>query len=243
MTLFFISFLAGVLTVLAPCILPLLPIVIGSSVNARSKATPYIVIASLGASILLFTYILKVSTVFITVPLYVWSYISGGVLIFFGLIFIFPAIWEHMPFVAKISKEANKTVGAGHQKKSFWGDVTVGAALGPVFSSCSPTYFVILATVLPASFALGTLYLLSYIAGLSLILALIALLGQKVIAKLNVAADSHGWFKRGVGLLFIIVGIFIFTGYDKKLEAWILQNGFLDNALRFEQNLLDEVEE
>ena len=71
MTLLFISFIAGVLTVLAPCILPLLPVVVGSSVGARSKATPFIVIGSLALSILLFTYLLKASTAFISIPPYV----------------------------------------------------------------------------------------------------------------------------------------------------------------------------
>jgi cytochrome c-type biogenesis protein len=176
MTLFIISFVAGVLTVLAPCILPLLPVVIGSSVGARSKATPYIVIGSLAFSILIFTYILKVSTAFISIPPFVWSYISGGILFGFGLILVFPKIWESLPFVNKASTDANILMGAGHQKKSIWGDVMVGAALGPVFSSCSPTYFVILATVLPASFFLGSLYLLAYLAGLVMILVFIALL-------------------------------------------------------------------
>jgi len=156
MTLLLISFVAGLLTVLAPCVLPLLPVIIGSSVGARSKATPYIVIGSLALSILIFTYLLKASTALIDIPPYVWSYLSGGILFGFGLTLLFPTLWEHLPFVNKGSVGANKILGAGYQKKSIWGDVLMGAALGPVFSTCSPTYFVIIATVLPASFLLGT---------------------------------------------------------------------------------------
>ncbi len=240
MTLLIVSFIAGVLTVLAPCVLPLLPVVIGSSVGGRSKATPYIVIASLASSILLFTYLLKASTAFITIPPYVWSYLSGGILLSFGLILLFPTLWETLPFVNKASVGANKLMGAGHQKKSIWGDILVGAALGPVFSTCSPTYLVILATVLPASFFLGTLYLLSYLAGLVSVLLLIAKLGQKLTAKLQVAADSHSWTKRFIGALFILIGIFIITGYDKKLETAVLDSGYLD-ITRIEQKILDKV--
>ncbi len=243
MTLLFVSFIAGALTVLAPCILPLLPVVIGSSVGSRSKATPFIVIGSLALSILLFTYLLKASTAFIAIPQYVWGYISGGILVLFGLVLIFPKLWEIVPFTAKAGVGANKLVGEGYQKKSIWGDVMIGAALGPVFSSCSPTYFVILATVLPASFLLGTVYLLAYIAGLVMVLSLIAVLGQGLTSKLQFVANSNGWVKRGIGALFLIVGLFIVTGFDKKLETWVLDQGYLDGVLDFEQQLLSETEE
>jgi len=243
MTLLLVSFIAGVLTVLAPCILPLLPVVIGSSVGARSKATPFIVIGSLALSILLFTYLLKASTAFIAIPQYVWGYVSGGILVAFGLALLFPQIWESLPFNQKTSANANKLVGAGYQKKSVWGDVMIGAALGPVFSSCSPTYFVILATVLPASFLLGTVYLLAYIAGLVLVLALIAILGQRLTSKLQFAADSRSWLKRGIGALFLVVGIFIVTGLDKKVETWVLERGYIDGVLNIEQQLLEQAEE
>ena len=241
MTLLLVSFIAGVLTVLAPCILPLLPVVIGSSVGARSKSTPFIVIGSLALSILLFTYLLKASTALIDIPPQVWSYLSGGILVGFGIILIFPRLWESLPFVAKTSIEANKLMGVGHQKKSIWGDVLIGAALGPVFSTCSPTYFVILATVLPASFWLGTTYLLAYIFGLVLVLVLIAILGQKLIEKIMYAASSESLFKRGVGVLFLIVGIAIISGFDKKIETKIIDSGIFD-ITQVEQRLLDKLE-
>lgn len=242
MTLFLISFLAGVLTVLAPCILPLLPVIVGSSVGSRSRLTPYIVIGSLALSILLFTYILKASTALLAIPDSAWSYLSGGILILFGLFLLFPQLWEMLPGTQRANTTANQLVGRGYQKKSFWGDVLIGAALGPVFSSCSPTYFVILATVLPASFFLGTLYLLTYIAGLVLVLLLIAVLGQRLTKRLQFAADSRSLLKRGIGGLFLLVGIFIMTGYDKKVETWVLENGYIDGVLQFEQDLLDETE-
>ena len=237
MTLLAISFIAGVLTVLAPCILPLLPVVIGTSATRRSTWTPYIVVGSLALSIILFTYLLKFSTALIMVPPEFWKYLSGGILFLFGLVLIFPALWENVPGIARLSISSNKLIGTGYQKKSFWGDVIIGAALGPVFSSCSPTYFVILASVLPASFALGSLYLFTYAAGLSLALLLIALLGQRFADRLLVAADSRGLFKRSVGIIFIAVALFVMTGYDKKVQVWILESGFVD-SVKWEQNIL-----
>ncbi len=241
MTLLIISFIAGVLTVLAPCILPLLPVVIGSSASGRSRFTPYIVVGSLSVSIIIFTYLLKVSTAFITIPPQFWTYLSGGILVFFGLTFLFPALWEKIPGMAKFSANSNKLVGAGYQKKSFTGDILIGAALGPVFSTCSPTYFVILASVLPASFLLGTVYLLAYVVGLALMLLLIGLLGQRFAGRLANFSASDGKFKRGVGILFVVLGIMIMTGLEKQLEVKLLDSGYFD-VTAIEQRLLDKVQ-
>jgi cytochrome c biogenesis protein CcdA len=240
MTFLAIAFIAGVLTVLAPCILPLLPVVIGSSASGRSKATPYIVVASLGASIILFTFLLKASTAFISIPQSFWTYLSGGILVFFGITLLSPKVWESLPGLSKLTVRSNKLLGSGHQKKSVWGDIIIGAALGPVFSTCSPTYFVILASVLPASFFLGTIYLLAYVAGLSLVLLLIAILGERFASSLTGLSDPNGKFKKGLGVLFLALGVMIMIGLDKKLEAKILDSGYFD-VTKVEQKLLEKI--
>lgn len=237
-----VSFIAGVLTVLAPCILPVLPVIIGSSAAGRSRLTPYVVVGSLAVSVILFTYILKVSTAFIMVPPEFWTYLSGGILVLFGLTLLFPTLWENIPGLSKLSVSSNKLVGAGMKKQNFWGDVLVGAALGPVFSTCSPTYFVILASVLPTSLALGTLYIFSYTLGLSLALLLIALLGESLAARLSGLADPKGWFKRILGVLFILLGMMIATGFDKQLQVIILESGFFD-VTKIEQSLLQRIQQ
>ena len=240
MTLLIVSFLAGVLTVLAPCILPLLPVVLGSSASGRSRWTPYVVVGSLALSVIVFTFILKASTAFIMVPPEVWTYLSGGILALFGLTLIFPGLWERVPGMARLSSGSNQLVGSGYQKKSLWGDALIGAALGPIFSTCSPTYFVILASVLPASFALGSLYILSYTLGLSLILLFIGLLGERFASRLSGFADPRGWWKRGIGILFLVLGVSIALGYEKKLETAILDSGYFD-ITKIEQKLLERV--
>lgn len=241
MTFLIVSFIAGVMTVLAPCILPFLPVVIGSSASGRSKWTPHIVVLSLAVSIILFTYILKASTVFVMVPPEVWAYLSGGILVLFGLTLAGPQLWERIPGIARLSARSNKLIGSGYKKKSFFGDVLIGVALGPVFSTCSPTYFVILASVLPVSFALGTTYLLAYVFGLSLMLLLVAILGQKFADRLTRVSGSRGLLKRVVGIFFIILGLVIALGYEKKLETSILESGYFD-ITTFEQMLLQKTQ-
>lgn len=229
MTFLFISFIAGILTVLAPCILPLLPVIIGGSVaDGENKHKSGVIIISLIVSIVLFTLLLKFSTVFVSIPPVVWASISGGILIAFGFISLFPKLWETLPFISKLSVNSNKLVGRGFMKKSTGGDILIGSALGPVFSSCSPTYFVILATVLPTSFAKGLLYLFVYALGLGLMLFLIARLGQRFTSRLENISDPRGWFKRGLGILFILVGVFVISGLDKKVQTAVVNGGIFD---------------
>lgn len=239
MTLLMITFIAGILTVLAPCVLPLLPVIVGGSIatNEISKKKTITVTISLGISVVVFTLLLKVSTFFIMVSPLVWQIISGTIVIFLGLVTLFPSLWEKISLSGVINRKSNKVMTAGFNRHSFWGDVIIGASLGPVFSSCSPTYFLVLATVLPVNFFLGMVYLFSYTIGLCIALFIVALVGQRIVEKLGIAADPRGWFKRTLGVIFIVVGVAVLTGQDKIIEANILSAGFFD-ITKVEQHLL-----
>ena len=240
MSLLFIAFIAGILTVLAPCTLPVLPIIIGGSVSKEhDRLRPFIITGSLALSIVLFTLLLKASTLFIDVPQATWSVISAIIIMVMGVITLFPHLWEMLALKLNLSQKSNKLLSEASHQKSYARDILVGASLGPVFSSCSPTYFLILATVLPQSLASGIVHLIVYALGLSFVLLLIAFLGQKFVSKIRWAADPKGWFKKGIGLLFILVGVFILTGTDKKLQTYILDKGFLD-VTKIEQRLLEQ---
>jgi len=123
MLLFLIAFIAGVLTVLAPCVLPLLPVIVGGSVSGGvNKARAYTVAFSLGVSVILFTLLLKASTAFIGIPQYAWMWFSGGVLVVFGIITLIPQIWDKIGLVNTLSRESNKAMSAGFMKQTFWGN-------------------------------------------------------------------------------------------------------------------------
>ena len=95
MLLLIVSFIAGILTILAPCVLPVLPVILGSSVNDKkaNKKKTLTIIVSLGVSVILFTLLLKVSTLFIDIPEYTWKIVSGVIILILGLITIFPSLW------------------------------------------------------------------------------------------------------------------------------------------------------
>ncbi|HSH18288.1 MAG TPA: cytochrome c biogenesis protein CcdA [Candidatus Saccharimonadales bacterium] len=218
------SFIAGMLTVLAPCVLALLPIIIGGSVsgNTGDKKRPLIIAASLAVSLLLFTLALKATTLFISVPPATFTYISGGIIIALGLLTLFPSVYARLIAKLGIEQRAQATLSKGYRNTNqYLGPILIGAALGPVFSSCSPVYAYLIATVLPTDFATAMVYIVFYILGLSLVLLLIGYFGQRFVSKIKFASNPKGWFQRVIAILFIIVGLLIITGYDKRSQAWV----------------------
>ena len=219
--------MAGVLSVFAACVLPLLPVIVGGSLAAGgSRRRSYIIVGSLAVSVVVFTLILKASTALIGVPEELWRYLSGSIVVFLGVVMVFPKLWVLVPGVNALNRSSNRLLAEGYQRQGVWGDVIMGAALGPVFASCSPTYFIILATVLPAQPFLGFLYLVAYAAGLSLALLLVAILGEKLVSRLGVTLDPDGKFFRGIGVVLVVVGVLVFTGVMRDVERWFIERGF-----------------
>jgi cytochrome c biogenesis protein CcdA/thiol-disulfide isomerase/thioredoxin len=218
------SFAAGILTVLAPCVLPLLPIIIGGSIsgNTRDKKRPLVIAASLAVSIIIFTLLLKATTLLINVPPQYFTYISGGIIIILGLATLFPGFYGKTLARLGIEQAAQKALGKGYtSKRELIGPIITGAALGPVFSSCSPVYAYILATVLPVNFGTAFTYIISYTIGLSLVMLAISYYGQRFISKITFVADPRGVFQRSLAIVFIIVGLLIATGFDKKFQTYV----------------------
>lgn len=237
-----LSLIAGVLTVLAPCVLPLLPVIIGGSVTDRNPWRPVIITLSLAGSIVLFTLLLKASTIFIDIPQAFWTYFSATIILVFAFSLLFPITWAkllHKLGLGRFEQSAQKSLYTNSKNTSLWGMIATGGALGPVFASCSPTYFFVLGTVLPENWLIGVVNLAAYAIGLSLVMFVVAFAGQRALGSLNSLSNPHGWFKRTLGILFLIVGMGIATGYDKKLEIAILDAGFFDVSV-VEQKLLDK---
>ncbi|MBM3204433.1 cytochrome C biogenesis protein [Candidatus Uhrbacteria bacterium] len=240
MIFFLIAVLAGILTVLAPCILPLLPIIIGSSETSERRVSrrSLVVVGSLSVSVVLFTLLLKASTLLITIPQTFWNVFSGTIIVLVGLAILFPSVWSRIPFVQKLSTLGNRAVSSGYQKKSYSGDALIGLALGPVFTTCSPTYLFIIATILPAGFLLGFIYLLGFTIGLAISLLLIAYFGGQLVKKITSHMGATTRVKQIFAGLIILVGIAILTGYDKKLETAILDSGY-GATIHFEESLIE----
>ncbi len=223
------AFLAGLLTVLAPCTLTLLPVMLGGSVGG-SKWRPLVISLSLGASVMIFTLLLKMSGAFldldgdglVDIPEGGIRWIAGGIVTLFAITMAFPKVWDWVTVKLGIHTGGQKLIEKSQEKEGIWGAVLLGLALGPVFNSCSPTYLLILASILPQDLTVGFYNLLSYTAGLVAFLLVIGYGGRAVVNKVKFAANPEGKFRRGLGFLLLIVGVAIIFSLDKTLEAWII---------------------
>jgi cytochrome c biogenesis protein CcdA/thiol-disulfide isomerase/thioredoxin len=224
MLLLFGAFFAGIITVFAPCVFALLPVIIGGSMSGdvQDKRRPFIIAGSLAVSLITFTLLLKVTTLFIDVPPAVITGISGAIILLLGLALLFPNFYDRIIIALNLQARSQRLLSKGGRSKGpIIGAIITGAALGPVFSSCSPVYGYILATVLPVNFGAAMAYILAYVLGLSGMLLLVGFLGQKFVRKLKWASNPRGWFTRIVAILFVIVGLLIITGYDKKFQTFV----------------------
>lgn len=237
------SFVAGILTVLAPCILPLLPVIIGGGSlheNNRknvSLKSPFVIITSLIVSIVVFTLLLKATAALLGVPTAVWAVISGVIVLLFGVNMLFPVLWEKVMLATRFATASNRQMSSSGNETGVKKDILLGAALGPVFNSCSPTYALIVAVILPTSFTLGLGYLLAYATGLGLILLLISIFGRVLVNKLKWMSNPRGIFQKIVGISFVIVGLFVIFGIDKRVQTFVLENGWYDPIVRIEESL------
>jgi cytochrome c biogenesis protein CcdA/thiol-disulfide isomerase/thioredoxin len=237
-----LSYVAGLLTALAPCVLPLLPIILGGSLGGekKDKWRPYVITASLAISLILFTLLLKASTALIGVDPRVWSIGSGILVVVLGIFMLFPDAWARIIGALGIEHRSQGLLGKAYQQHNgVLSAMLIGAALGPVFSSCSPTYAWVIATVLPSSVILGMVYLSFYVLGVSTALLAIALLGRRLLQRITWASNPNGWFQRSIAVLFIVVGILVATGLDKSVQTYLVEKDFL-NIKVLEEKLVPE---
>lgn len=232
-----LSLLAGMLTALAPCVLPLLPVIVGGSL-AGGRSRPYLITGSLIVSLLAFTWLLKATQLAAHIEPRIWAIGSGLLIIVLGLLMLFPSVWDRAMAATGADRGAETLLRAARRRRgSTAAAIATGAALGPVFSSCSPTYAWVIATVLPARPAEALLYLSLYCAGLAGALLAVALLGRAAVG-LKRLANPRGWLRRGIAVAFIAVGAFIASGMVTRVQVWAAK---LPSATGIEEAFLEEI--
>ena len=237
-----LAFLAGILTVLSPCVLPLLPVVLAGSAAEENRRAPYIIIASLAVSVVLFTLLIKATTVLLGVPSNVWLIISGSLVAFIGASLAFPRIWDWIAERLKLPEASGRLSAGTATRTGTSRNVLLGFSLGPAFTSCSPTYGLILAVVLPANFTVGLSNLAAYTVGLAAVLLLVALGGRKVTKRLGWATNPNGMFRRGLGVFLVLVGLLIASGQIRTIETWLIERGFL-GTVALERGFIDAAQD
>lgn len=66
-------------------------------------------------------------------------------------------------------------------------------------------------------------------------------MGKKIIKKLNIVSDSDWWFKKTLGIIILLTGIAIITGFDKTIETMIIDSGWY-GVTNFEENLVQKLQ-
>lgn len=153
---------------------------------------------------------------------------------------LIPDLWTRIIGLVGLEHRSQNLLNKTYaEKNKTWSAVLTGAALGPVFSSCSPMYAWVVASVLPASTGTAVVYLAMYCLGVAIALLSIALLGRKLLAKVKWATDPKGWFQRGIAVLFIIVGLGIAFGWDKDIQSFLVDKNIL-NYTEIQMRLVPE---
>lgn len=238
MSLLIVAFLAGMLTILAPCVVSLIPILLARTSDGSKSHSATLVIVGLGISIIVFSILLKSTTLLLGVPSATWAIISGVIIILFGLVTLFPRLWDWVVLKTRLPIVAQQNMSKASTKKGVWGDLLLGASLGPVFSACSPTYALIVASILPVDPLLGLVYLIAFVIGLSLMLALLAIFGRALVKKLGWGINPNGVFRKVLGIILLVIGVMIVTGLDKDLLTLLVESGWYDFQIDLESGLM-----
>lgn len=219
-----IAFVAGVLTILSPCVLPLVPIVLG---GAQSEGRWGPVALGLGLTTSFTVVGLFVATIGFSIGLDgdLFRRIGGALLIAIGVVLLVPAIQVR---IAAVGGPLSTWADGGIRKldgRGPWGQLGLGGLMGLVWAPCvGPTLGA--ASLLAAQgqdIGRVALTMLIFGIGAATPLVLFGLMSRQVIARLRsrmLAAGSAG--KHILGGLMVLIGLMILAGVDKPLESWLV---------------------
>lgn len=221
-----LSLAAGSLTTLSPCVLPLLPLVVGGAVQ-RNKLSP--VAMGLGMALAFALIGLLMGTLGPAIGLdgdHVRVF-GALMLIALALVFWIPAWSERFSRWAMPLATSAQNASAGLDAGSLKGAFLLGGVLGLVWSPCSgPLLASALALVVGEGGALpGAITLGVFGMGAALPLIAVAYASRSGFERWrDRALGSMDRVKKGFALLLGLAGLAILLGWDKQLEAWALDH-------------------
>jgi cytochrome c-type biogenesis protein len=216
-----LAFLAGVLSIMAPCVLPLLPLVLGAAL-AQHRLGP--VALACGMALAFVAVGLFVATVGRSIGLdgEVMRMAAAAMLIAMGIVLMLPRAQARLALAAgPVSNWAEQRFG-GVSSSGLGGQFAVGLLLGAVWSPCvGPTLGA--ASVLASQGRdLGqvAVTMLAFGIGAALPLVLLGFASREVLLRWRdrLAAAGKGG-KAALGVLLAASGLLILTGWDKRLET------------------------
>ncbi len=218
------AFVAGIVTVLSPCILPVLPVVLSGGVGG-GKARPWGVITGFMVSFTVFTLTLStlVQTLGLNPDLLRW--ISAGLVLVFGIVLVVPALKDgFMELMTRLVSRTSSPVQVGKAPGGYWSGLLLGLGLGLVWTPCvGPIMASVITLALSQSVDAGSVFItLAYTLGTSIPLFLIMVGGRTLLQKAPWFTKHSSGIQRGFGILMVMTALALFTGADRAFSSWLL---------------------
>jgi cytochrome c biogenesis protein CcdA len=213
---------AGVLTNLSPCVLPILPLVLGSAASERRYGP--VALAAAGLAISFVVVGLFVATIGYSIGLTteLFRQVAAALMVMFGVVLIFPPLQSRLALASgPIANWTDRHFGR-ERGSSYAGQFWVGVLLGAVWTPCvGPTLGA--ASLLAAQgrdLPQVAASMLVFGIGAALPLLIIGLLLREVLQRRRkqVLSVSHA-IKAALGVLLILIGALVLAGSDKHLET------------------------
>jgi cytochrome c biogenesis protein CcdA/thiol-disulfide isomerase/thioredoxin len=241
MTLVVLAYLGGVLTIISPCILPVLPFVFARA--DRPFATSGL--PMLAGMTVTFAAVATLAAVAGSWAVSANQYGRTAAIVLlalFGLTLLFPGLadWAMRPFVAlgaRLSRSADDAEAS--KKSSIVSSFLLGVATGFLWAPCAgPVLGLILTGAALNGANVGTTFLLlAYALGAATSLALALAIGGRVFAAMKRSLGVGEWVRRALGVAVLAAVVAIFFGLDTGFLTRISLSG--TNGL--EQSLIDRL--
>jgi cytochrome c biogenesis protein CcdA/thiol-disulfide isomerase/thioredoxin len=233
--MYLIAFLGGLLTVLSPCILPVVPFLFAGA--QRSRASILLTLGGMALTFALISSLAVVSSEWVIQASNSGRYVALIVMSVFALSLISARVgdWLTRPFVMlgnRLDPDTRKQAGS-------FGSIMLGVATGLLWAPCAgPILGVILTgAMLQGANAQTSLLLLAYGAGSALSLGTLIFAGRGLVNRLKPSIPFTGWLRRGAGVAVLATAAVIATGFDKTLLAKTSS----ESVASVEKNVLENV--
>jgi len=218
MILFILAYLGGVLTIVSPCILPVLPFVFARADRSFLKSgLP--MLAGLALTFALVATLASVAGGWAVQANAVGRYAALALLALFGVTLLVPSLADRLtrPLVALGGKLSGQADVEGQSTGAVvLSSLLLGVATGFLWAPCAGPILGLILTgaALNGANASTTLLLLAYALGAATSLALALLVGGKVFAAMKRSLGAGEWVRRGLGVLVLAAAAAIALGAD-----------------------------
>lgn len=214
------AFLGGFVTILSPCILPVLPIVLSGSLTG-GKQRPLGIIAGFIGSFTFFTLLLSAIVKATGIPSDALRNLSVVIIFLFGVALLFPQTQVFLEtLIAKLSPQKSPT-----NREGFGGGVLIGLSLGLIWAPCVGPILASVITLAATSQLNSTAFLitLAYSLGTAIPLFAITYGGRNLLNKVPWLLQNTTKIQKFFGALMILTALALYQGYDRTFQAYILE--------------------